>query len=192
MTGSSDKSLLLTDGVKLEFEKLDGGKFAVKGSSIEDSKAVVMPGQVLEVRFLDGKIKFTRVQGEAMSHHPILDAIQALRNEFARAHPAVPSFETLTDGMARIEHEIVKAYKKPEDAAAPAEPVPLSVAAQIQAEAAPPTTSVTSVGAVAAASAPALVSVPETVLSAAAGESAQNSNPEPVTAIDNAAGIQAN
>ena len=55
---SADR-LALTDKATLVLEKLPDGKIRATSNSFDDVK-VVMPDQVLEVRFFEGKIRIAR------------------------------------------------------------------------------------------------------------------------------------
>jgi hypothetical protein len=53
------ETLLVTEKATLSFERAEGGKIRVKASSWDDAK-VILPDQVLEVRSIDGRLRFAR------------------------------------------------------------------------------------------------------------------------------------
>jgi hypothetical protein len=53
------ETLLVTEKTTLSFERVEGGKIRVKASSWDDAK-VILPDQVLEVRSIDGRLRFAR------------------------------------------------------------------------------------------------------------------------------------
>jgi hypothetical protein len=53
------ETLLVTEKTTLSFERIEGGKIRVKAISSDDAKTI-LPDQVLEVRSIDGRLRFAR------------------------------------------------------------------------------------------------------------------------------------